>query len=220
MAGGDPAVPHPDEGHDAAVRVVLGIEDEGLERSFRIPHRRGELLDDGFEELVDPRPELGGNGNGLERVQAQVGIDLFADPIDVGRGEIDLVDYGKQREVVLHRHVEIRERLGLDTLGSVDEDERPVAGHERAPDFVGEVHVARGVDEVQLVLLSVLRVVQKRNGVALDGDPALPLDIHRVQDLVAKLALGDTPAFLDESVGECRLSVIDVGDDAEVANQF
>jgi hypothetical protein len=220
LAGCDPAVLHPDEHDDTPVGVVLGVEDEGLEGSFRISGRRRKLVNDGLQELVDSRAELRRDGNGLERVEPEVGIDLLPDPVDVSRRKIDLVDDREECEVVLHGHVEVRERLGFDPLGRVDEDEGAVAGHERAPHLVGEVHVSRGVDEVELILLSVLGVVQQADGVALDGDPSLPFDIHGVEDLIAELAVGDGPALLDEPVGEGRLPVIDVGDDAEIANEL
>ena len=51
----------------------------------------------------------------------------------------------------------------------------------------------------------------------LDGNPALPFEVHGVEDLVAELPIFDRPAALDEAVGERRLAVVDVGDDAEVA---
>ena len=166
----------------------MPVEDECLQWRFGISRWWRKFFDDGFEELVDPGAELRGYRYRLERVEPEVGIDLLADAIDVGRGQIDLVDDRKQREVVLHRDVQVRERLGFDTLGRIDQDEGPVAGHERAAHLVGKVHVAGRVDEVQLVLVSVFRVVEKGDGVALDRDPALALDVHGVQDLVPELA--------------------------------
>ena len=73
-----------------------------------------------------------------------------------------------------------------------------------------------GVDQVELVRPPVLRGVRQADGVRLDRDPALALELHGVEDLVAEVPLGHRPAALDEAVGEGRLAVIDVGDDAEV----
>jgi hypothetical protein len=53
----------------------------------------------------------------------------------------------------------------------------------------------------------------------LDGDAALPLQIHVVQQLVALVALGDRPRQLQQPVGQRRLAVVDVRDDAEVADE-
>jgi len=60
--------------------------------------------------------------------------------------------------------------------------------------------------------------VGKGDGVRLDRDPTLPLEVHGVEDLVAELPVFHRPAALDEAVGERRFAVIDVGDDAEVAD--
>ena len=52
----------------------------------------------------------------------------------------------------------------------------------------------------------------------LDGDAALALEIHRIEHLLAHLAHRQAAALLDQPVGECRLAVIDMGDDREIAD--
>ena len=54
----------------------------------------------------------------------------------------------------------------------------------RAGHLVREVDVARRVDEVQRVRLAVARLVEQAHGVGLDRDPALALEVHRVEHLV------------------------------------
>jgi hypothetical protein len=76
--------------------------------------------------------------------------------------------------------------------------------------------VARRVDQVQLVVLAVARRVAHAHGVELDRDPALALEVERVEHLGLHLALLQHARVLDQAVGERRLAVIDVGDDAEV----
>ena len=62
-------------------------------------------------------------------------------------------------EVVVRREVGVGERLRLDALRRVDDEDGALAGRERARDLVGEVDVARRVDQVQDVLVPVLRRV-------------------------------------------------------------
>src|SRR5205085_2081995 len=52
----------------------------------------------------------------------------------------------------------------------------------------------------------------------LDGDAALALELHRVEHLLAHLALGEAAAHLYEAVGERRLAVVDVRDDGEITD--
>src|SRR5207253_823700 len=53
----------------------------------------------------------------------------------------------------------------------------------------------------------------------LDRDAALALEVHPVEVLRAHVAGGDRAGQLEEAVRERRFPVIDVGDDAEVADQ-
>src|SRR5262249_37581344 len=84
--------------------------------------------------------------------------------------------------------------------------------------LVREVDVPGGVDEVELVLEPVARLIGQRDALRLDRDAALALEVHRVEDLIFHLALGQAAAKLNESIGECGLAVIDVRDDREVAD--
>jgi len=78
--------------------------------------------------------------------------------------------------------------------------------------------VARRVDEIQLVQPAVPRVVVHANGVELDGDAALALQVHGVEHLLAHQPFVERARELDEPVGEGGLPVVDVGHDAEVAD--
>ena len=81
------------------------------------------------------------------------------DPLGVGGGQVDLVDHGQDLQVVLHGQIGVGQGLGLDALGGVHHQHRALAGGQGAGDLVVEVHMARGVDEVQGVGLAVLGVV-------------------------------------------------------------
>jgi hypothetical protein len=73
--------------------------------------------------------------------------------------------------------------------------------------------VARSVDQVQLVALPV-----HAHGLCLDRDPALALELHRVEHLRSHLAARDRVGQLEDAVGERRLAVVDVRDDGKVAD--
>ena len=79
----------------------------------------------------------------VARRDAEHALDLPRDPVGVGRGEVDLVHRGDDREVVLEREVAVGEGLRLDPLRRVDEEEHAFARGEAARDLVAEVDVAR-----------------------------------------------------------------------------
>src|SRR5207237_10014446 len=120
--------------------------------------------------------------------------------------------------VVRRSLVDVGERLRLDALAGVDHQERALAGGERTADLVAEVDVPGGVDEVEDVVLAVAGAVVEPHRLRLDGDAALALDVHRVEHLLLHLARTEPAGHLDQTVGERRLAVVDVGDDREVAD--
>ena len=120
----------------------------------------------------------------------------------------------------VERVIDVGERLRLDALAGVHHQQRALDGGEAAVDLVGEVDVAGRVDQVEDVILAVMRPVLQADGLRLDGDAALALDIHGIEHLLDHLALGQAPGELDQPVGQRRLAVVDMGDDREVADVF
>ena len=51
------------------------------------------------------------------------------------------------------REVDVGDRLRLDALGRIDDEQRAFAGRERARDFVGKIDVAGRIEEVKPVFL-------------------------------------------------------------------
>jgi hypothetical protein len=79
-----------------------------------------------------------------------------AHALGLGAGQVDLVQARDQLEARVDRQVGVGERLRLDALGGVDDQQRAPsqAASDRA-NLVGEVDVAGRVDEVELVGLAV-----------------------------------------------------------------
>ncbi len=212
------AVDHPHVGDHAAVLVELGVEDEGSGRGLGLTRRRRDALDDRLQHVEHPLPGLGRDPQRFVGVAAEQVGDLLRDPVGLGSGQVDLVDHGDQLEPVLDRQVGVGDGLRLDPLGGVDDQERALAGGEAARDLVGEVDVAGGVDQVQVVGPPVGGAVLDPHRLGLDRDPALALEVHRVEHLRLHFRRVDGPGELEDAVGQGRLAVVDVGDDREVAD--
>ena len=133
-------------------------------------------------------------------------------------GQVDLVERRDQLEAGVDRQVGVGHRLRLHPLGGVHQQQRAVAGRQRARHLVGEVHVPGRVDQVEAVELAVARRVLHAHGLGLDRDAALALELHRVEQLRPVVARVDRPGDLEDAVGQRGLPVIDVGDDREVAD--
>ena len=140
------------------------------------------------------------------------------DPLRFRGGQVDLVDDGKDFEVVVDSQIHVGQGLSFDALGGVHHQHRPLAGLQGPGDLVGKVHVPRRVDEVEHVLLPVLGGVEHAHGGGLDGDAPFPLDVHGVQKLGLHVPLGYGVGELHHPVRQGGLAVIDMSDDAEVAD--
>ena len=160
-----------------------------------------------------PAPGLRGHPHHAVRRLAEQVAELASGAVGIRLRQVDLVHGRDDLEAAVDREVGVRERLRLDPLRGVDDQERSFARLQRARHLVREVHVARRVDEVELVAAPA-----HAHGLRLDRDAALALELHRVEQLLAHLALGHRAGQLEDAVGERRLAVVDVRDDREVAN--
>ena len=76
--------------------------------------------------------------------------------------------------------------------------------------------MAGGVDQVQVVRLTVSGPVLDPYGLGLDRDPALALEVHRVEHLRPHFLRVNGAGELEDAVGQRRLAVVDVGNYREV----
>ncbi len=216
-------VDHTDVRDDATVRVVDGVEDHGAGRGVLDADRGRDRGDDLVEQRLDTETGLRRDAQHVLGLAADEVRELLGKLLRLGGRQVDLVQDGDDREVVLHRQVQVGEGLRLDALGCVHQEDGALARGEGTRDLVGEVDVPGGVDHVEDVGVA---LTLARGGcpgqpdrLGLDRDAALTLDVHAVEVLGAHLPLVDHTGDLEHPVGKGRLAVVDVRDDAEVADQ-
>ena len=78
--------------------------------------------------------------------------------------------------------------------------------------------MAGGVDQVEHIQLTVGRPVFHAGCLQLDRDAALALQLHVVEELFLHVAGGHRARVLQQPVGQGGFAVVDVGDDAEIAD--
>src|SRR5258708_38545559 len=98
-------------------------------------------------------------------------------------GMIYLVQDRNDLEARVEREEQIREGLRLNALGCIHDEDGAFTGRQRPRNLVREIDVSGRIDEVELVLLAVPRLVRHAHGVQLDRDAALALQVERIEDL-------------------------------------
>ena len=78
--------------------------------------------------------------------------------------------------------------------------------------------MARRIDQVELIRLAIVGVIGHANGIGLDRNAALALDIHGVEQLRLHVALVDGMGELEDAVTDRGLAMVDVRNDREVAD--
>ena len=213
---------HTNVGDDSTVNVVDGIEDEGAGGVTRAAGRGGHFLGDDVHEFFDANARLCRDLNDVAGITADNLGDFAGVALRLGSWQIDLVEDGDDLQILIDGHVKVCEGLRLNTLGGVDEKHSPFTCFESAGNLVGKVDVPGGVDEVHDDLLTGTGTRLRHPGdthiLCLNGDAALPLDIHAVQILVTHFALVDDTGDLQHAIGQRGLTVVDVGNDAEVTD--
>ena len=65
--------------------------------------------------------------------------------------QVDLVEHRQHFQALLDGRVAVGYRLGFHTLSRVDDQQRALAGRQRAGHFVAEIDMSGRIDEIQLV---------------------------------------------------------------------
>ena len=205
-------------GDDTTILVEVRIQDECLELRVRIALGRRDQKDNGLQQIVDALSGLARDTHGIIGRDRQVILDLGLDLIGMGRGQVDLVDGRHNVQIGVHGERRIGDGLRLDTLGGIDDEHRALAGGQRTRDLIGKVHVARRIDEVELIRLAVVGVIGHANGIGLDRNAALALDIHGVEQLRLHVALVNGMGELEDAVTDRGLAMVDVRNNRKVAD--
>ncbi len=202
---------------DAAVRIELRVEHERAQM-VAMALRRRNALDDRLENVFDADALFRARENALALLHDEQLFDFAHHALGIGGGQIDLVDHRNDRQIVFERQMVVRQRLRFDALRRVDNENRALACRKRTRDLVRKVDVPRRVDQIQLIDLPVFRAIVERDGMHADRDPALALQVHRIERLLFHVARFDGARQFQQAIRERRLAVIDVRDDAEVAD--
>jgi len=204
----------------AFVGVIIRVKNQRLQRLLRITLRRRNVVDNVLQNCFDVEAQLGRNSRGVHRRNPYYVLNFLCRFFRFGARQIDLVDDRDDLQPGVRRKIGVRQGLSLDPLGGVHHQNRALTGSQRAGNLVVEVHMAGGINQVEQIILPVLRVINQRYGVSLDRDSALPFQIHIVEELIGHIAQRNRLGFFQNPVCQSGFSVVNMCNDTEIANSF
>ena len=205
---------------DALVRVVLAVKDQCTQRCVRVAGRCRDVRYDALEHLVDIQANLCRNLGCILGRNADDVLDFLLDALRVGCWQVDLVDNRYDLQIILKGKVGIAQRLRLDALCGIYDQQCALARGERTRNLIVKVNMTRGVDEVHVIDLAVVCLVIHAHRACLDRNAALSLEIHIIEQLLLHLTLGDGLALFEQAVGQGGFTVVDVRDNGKIADIF
>ena len=219
VSGMESAVLDFEIGDDAAERIEYRVENQCLKRCLRVALRGRNLLHYGIQDFRNALSCTCRYLVNLLRLASEQVADLVCNHLRTSRVHINLVQHRNDFQAVLDGLIQIGNSLSLNTLRGVHHQQRALAGCDRAGHLIGEVHVARSIDQVENVFLPLVGVLHL-DCMALDGDALLFLEVHVIQHLVLHFPGAQSLCQFNEPVGKCTLAVVNVGDNAEVPDIF
>ena len=196
----DGAIHHANVGDRAAKLIVVRVEDHRLQCRLRIAFGRRYAIDDCGQHFFATNAGLGTATEHFVSLDGQGLLHFFAHLVGSRVHQVDLVHHRDDGEIVFHCRISVRDRLSFDSLKRIDQQHSAFAASERARDLVLEVNVPRRVDQVELVLATLIVVVH-RDGARFDRDAALPLEFHVIEQLLLHFALADGAGTLHQPIG-------------------
>ena len=119
--------------------------------------------------------------------------------------------------VRINRLIDVGQRLSFDALSAVHNKQRALNRAHRAGDLISKVDMPRRVDQIEHIILTILRSIFDPHGVRLDRNPALALDVHRIQHLLLHIPSSDCIRLLNKPVSKRGFPVVNMRHDREIA---
>ena len=217
LASGNGAIDHAQVDDDAAIGVILAVEDQRAQRSAAVAFGGRNPTDNILQHGGDIDAVFGGDLRRIHGGQANHILNFMLDALGVRRRQVNLIDHRKYLKTGIDGQIGVSQCLSLHALSCVHNQHRAFTGGQGPGDLIVEVHMSRCVDEVQHIGFAVLGGIFQAYGAGLDGDAALALQLHIIQQLIFHLTLGDRVTLLQQPVCQRAFAVVNVGDDGEVA---
>ena len=152
------------------------------------------------------------------RINADYVLDLLFHALRICAGQINLIDDRHHIQIMIQRQIDICQCLRLHPLCRIHHQNGSVAGCKASGNLIIEIHVSWGIDQIEHILLTVVRLVDGADRLRFDRDTPLPLQIHVVENLGLHLAACQKPRHLNNAVSQRGLAMVDMCNNAKISD--
>ena len=213
------------EGNHATILVVPAVKHERAQtwRLSILPlhaWERRRALDEGLEHSIHALARLCTH---MERrmyggIHAKNVSKLLRTLLRVRGGQVDLVQDRNHGQSTLFSNPVHGNGLRLNTLCRIYHQQSRLTHRERAAHLVGKVDVARRIDQIEEKRFRTLRrLVQHAHSLRFDSDATITLDFELIENLFVGCMARNGVCALQESIGECRFSMVNMRNDRKRA---
>ena len=126
---------------------------------------------------------------------------------------VNLIDYWDDFQVVVNSHVKVANRLCLNALSGINNEESAFTCCNTSAHLIREIDMSRSVNKIQDILLAI-KLILHLDGMTFYRDASLLLEVHVVKHLAFSY-LNRVSTF-QKTVGNGALTMVDVSNDAEI----
>ena len=203
---------------NSAEWVEYRVEDQRLQRRILIAFWCWNTLYDSLQNLWHTLTGLTRCTKDVVVVATKQIDNLILHLVNHCRRHIDLIQDRDNLQVVTKCEIEVRDSLRLNTLRSIHNQQCTLARCDGTRHLVREVDMSWGVDKVEGVVLAIARHIVHLNGVRLDSNTLLALEIHVVKHLRLHLSLIQSVGSLQQTICQGRFTVVNMGYNAKISN--
>ncbi|CAI8354222.1 MAG: Uncharacterised protein [Hyphomonas sp. TMED17] len=120
--------------------------------------------------------------------------------------------------ILLDRLIDIRQRLGLYALTGVNDQQGALASRKTTTNLVGKIDMSGRIHQIERIGLTICGGVVEPDGLRFNGNAALPLNIHRVENLFGHFPVGQRTGCLNKAIGKGGFTMVDMGHDGEISD--
>ena len=117
------AIQHLEIGNNTPERIKYRIENKTLQGCLWIAHRRRNTLNNGFQQFRNPFAGLSTCPQYLTALTAQQLHHFVFHLVGHGSWQVYFVQHRDYGQIVLHRHIEVADGLGLHTLRGIHNEQ-------------------------------------------------------------------------------------------------